>query len=312
MANLLLDYAIPFSQVTALPPPSFGFLHRIAVIVPMDEAGAEADIITVTDRAELEALTQYHAELAGFFVGGGAIMYLIRISAPEDLQPLIDGKESEFYTLFAHVSTHGILPPSVVWTGVRATHSDSPAVMALAGNEKTCVFADDADNSAYNALLAFGSLLSGAAWRNQQYISTTSSQGVVTTLGEAELLFDDRVSFYLADEEYGNRLALFAAGGQSITTPYISKELEMTVQFQMTNAITAAQPFNTLVQRKNLERIGMKVIGEYMAMGYLDPEMPQTLTVSDSQEAFVVYGKLITSPAVALWRARIDAFQTQG
>lgn len=311
MANLLLDYAIPFSQVTSLPPPSFGFLRRIGVIVPMDGA-APADIVLVTDSAELEELTQYHAELAGFFVGGGTQLYLIRISAPEDLGPLVEGKESEFYTLFAHHAAHALVTTPITWTGVRATYADDPAILALAGNEKTCVFADDVNHSAYNPLLAFGALLSSAAWRNQQYISTTSSQGVVDTLGMAEQMFDERVSFYLADEEYGNRLALFAAGGQSITTPYISKELEMTIQYRMTNALTVAQPFNTLVQRKNLERVGMKVISEYMAMGYLDPDLPQTLTITDSQEAFEVYGKLITSPAVALWRARIDAFQTQG
>lgn len=314
MANLLLDYAIPFSQVTSLPPPSFGFLHKIGVVVPMDTPGTPPDSQLITDPADLEALTVYSAELKGFFDGGGSEMYLIRVEDVADLPELVEGRESEFFTLFGHpimFEEFAAMPP-LNWLGVRSTGTSESGNLIAATQPGLCLWWTGAPRSAYNPLLAFGKLLSGAAWRNQQYIPTTDTSGLVDVLGEANQYYDQRASFWLHDDDNGNRLALFAAGGISITTPYISKELEMTIQYQMANALTVAQPFNTLVQRKNLERIGMKVIGDYISMGYLDPDAPQSLVVTDSEEAFEVYGKLITSPAVALWRARIDAFQTQG
>lgn len=312
--NILLDYAIPFSQVTALPPPSFGFLHRIGVVVPLDEPGT-ADSTLITDAADLVDMTIYADELKGFFDGGGTQMYLIRVNTVDEVAALVEGRESEFFTVFGHpimFEQFAAMPTPIVWRGVRSIGTSESGNLTAASQPGLCLWWVGAPDSAYNPLLAFGRLLSGAAWRNQQYISTTDTAGLVDELGQAESYYDQRASFWIHDDDNGNRLALFAVGGQSITTPYISKELEMTIQYQMANAITVAQPFNTLVQRKNLERVGMKVIADYMSRGYLDPDMPQRLVITDSAEAFEVNGQLITSPSVALWRARIDAFQTQG
>lgn len=314
MANLLLNYAIPFSQVTSLPPPSFGFLRRIGVVVPFDEPGTPG-ITLITDAAELEPLTQYADQLKGFFDGGGTQLYLIQVNDATEVAELVEGRESEFYTLFGHpvmFEQFAALPDPIVWNGVKSTGTSESLNLSAATQPGLCLWWVGAPDSAYNPLLAFGKLLSGAAWRNQQYIPTTDQDGLVDELGQAESYYDQRASFWIYDEDNGNRLALFAVGGQSITTPYISKELEMTIQYQMANALAVAQPFNTLVQRKNLERVGMKVISDYIAKGYLDPNMPQSLIITDSPEAFEVSGQLVTSPAVALWRARIDAFQTQG
>lgn len=309
MANTLLNYAVPFSQVSALPPPNFGYLHKIGVVVPMDTAGTPADITLITDPAELDALTVHAAELKGAFDGGLNQIYLIRVETADDLNPLITGKEGEFYTIFAHESAHPMIPSPVEWTGVRATHSDLVTVQDLAANPMTCVFAGA---SAYNPLFAFGSLLSAAFWRNQQYIASTDETGTITDLGDMENLFSERVSFWLQDDENGNRLGFFGAGGQSITTPYISKEVEETMQFRMVNYLAAAQPMNVIVERGRLEQIADKTLVEYMDAGYLDPEMPNDVRIVKTAEAYVVAGTLVTSPAVALWRVKMDAYQTQG
>lgn len=314
MANILLDYAIPFSQVTALPPPSFGYLHKIGVIVPMDQA-APADVTLVTEPIQLDPLTQYADQLKGFFDGGGTQMYLIRVNDVDEVQALVDGRESEFFTLFGHpimFEDFAALAEPINWLGVKSTGTSESGNLQAATQPGLCLWWTGAPRSAYNPLLAFGKLLSSATWRNQQYIPTTDTSGLVDSLGQAEERFDARASFWIHDDDNGNRLALFAVGGLSITTPYIQREVEQEVQYRMTNAIAAGQPFNTLVQRKNLERVGQKVIAEFVDVGYLDPDMPNTITVTDSAEAFTVTGRLVTSPSVALWRARIDAFQTQG
>lgn len=309
MANTLLDYAVPFSQVASLPPPNFGYLHKIGVVVPMDTPGTPADITLISDPADLSALTAHAEELKGAFDGGMNQIYLIRIELADDLNPLIEGKESEFYTIFAHESAQPLLPAQVIWTGVRATYSTVQAVLDLAATPMTCIFSGV---SAYNPLFAFGNLLSAAFWRNQQYIRTADATGTITSTGEMETLFDARVSFFGADDENGNFLGFFGAGGQSITTPYISKEVQETMQFRMVNYLASAQPMNVVVERGRLEQIADKTLVEYMDAGYLDPDMPNDVKIVKTAEAYVVAGNLVTSPAVALWRVKMDAYQTQG
>lgn len=314
MANILLDYAVPFNQVESLPPPNFGFLHRIGVVVPAEATMTESQITLVTDPTQLAAVTSHDDELQGFFDGGGTQMYVINLVDSADLPALIEGKESEFYTAYVHTAILAeVLASGVVWNGVKSTAVDAETGdLTAAMSDKTCLFASKGDKANYNPLFAFGNLLSSALWRNQQYITSTVGDGAIITLGQAELLFDERVSFFLEDEDYGNRLGFFAAGGKSITTPYITKEVELNMQFAMTNFLTVNQPFNVQVERAELERIGNKMLAEYIERGYLDADAVNELKVNTSPEAFVVAGNLTLSPSVALWRVKMDAYQTQG
>lgn len=319
MSNTLLNYAVPFSQVTSLPPPNFGYLHKLAVAVlhepPVDpDPALPADITLVTDPADLEALTAHHAELKGAFDGGLNSIYLIRVNDSAELIEMLAGKEGEFYTVFHHQSIPiaDALAAHAAWKAVGATVSASVADIDAANTDRLCLFGTLGLVSAYNPLLAFGSLLSGAFWRNQQYIPTSDATGAISDVGLCEQLFDARVSFFLQDDEQGNRLGFFAAGGKSITTPYISKEVEETMQFRMTNYLASAQPFNVVVERGRLEQIADKTLVEYQDLGYLDPDMPNDVRIVKTAEAYVVAGTLVTSPSVALWRVKMDAYQTQG
>lgn len=316
MANILLDYAIPFSQVTTLPPPNYGHLHKLAVVVQHDVPGTTADATLVSDPAELPALTAFAPELEGAFDGGLPSITLIRVDdVAADLPALIDGKENEFFTLFGHQSVvlADFLAASEGWLGVRGSVSNDPADVDIPKQARVCLFGNLGPTiSSYNPLLAFGSLLSGARWRNQQYMSTTETTGLITTKGICEALFDERVSFWLQDDDNGNRLGFFGAGGESITTPYINEEVQLNVQYQMANYVTVNQPFNVAVSRASLARLGNKLVGEYIDIGYLDPDAQNIVTITDAAETFVVSGALVISPSVALWRVRMDAYQTQG
>lgn len=315
MANILLDYAVPFSQITNLPPPSFGFLHKLAVVVLHDVPATPADVTVITDPSQLAALTAHAAELQGAFDGGLSSIILIRVSDIAELPALIEGREGEWYTLFGHhaIDIDGFITNTATWGGVRSTVSDDLADAPHASLANVCLFGHVGSSlSAYNPLFAFGRLLSAGTWRNQQYITTTNLLGLAGTLGICESLFEARVSFWLQDDDNGNRLGFFAAGGLSITTPYISKEVELTIQYQQASFLAVNQPFNVAVSRNELARLGLKVINQFIEMGYLDPDKENSLTVIDTPEAFTVAGNLVTSPSVALWRVRMDAFQTQG
>lgn len=314
MANTLLNYAVPFSQVASLPPPNFGYLHKLAVAVLHDVPATPADITVITNPDELAALTAHADELMGAFDGGLNQITLIRVNDADELVAQIAGRESEFYTLYVHQSIviADAMTAHAAWNGVTGTVSTDVADIDKALTDRLCLFGSLGVVSSYNPLLAFGSLLSGAFWRNQQYIATSDATGTIQDVGMCEALFDARVSFFLSDDEQGHRLGFFVAGGRSITTPYISKEVEQTMQFRMANYLASAQPFNVVVERGRLEQIADKSLIEYQEMGYLDPDMPNDVRIVKTAEAYVVAGTLVTSPSVALWRVKMDAYQTQG
>lgn len=314
MSNILLNYAVPFSQVEALPAPSFGFLHTLAIAVLHDVAATPPDATLITGVEQLGALTTYGAEIEAAFDAGLSKILLIRVNTGAELDEIIRGKEGEFFTVYGHqsISLAEFKIGVESWKGVAGTVTSDPENIPDAMTKNFCLFGSKTTADSYNPIYAFGALLSAATWRNQQYIGTKKEIGLIDDLGIAETLFNDRVSFWLNDDTYGNRLGFFVAGGKSITTPYIDREITMQMQFAMTNFLTVNQPFNVAVERAELERIGGKMIGEYIELGYLDPEGVNALTVKDSTENFVVAGNLTTSPAVALWRIKMEAYQTQG
>jgi hypothetical protein len=422
MSNLVLDYAVKFSQVDSLPAPSLGFLHAAGIVVPyiggatdaqivnaagtvgnpatifvegnfaagsqittnytQDSGGGAASvlpiaqamtadqmataigesivsppqsadatytvlnglltitpalpstefnissldisgvivqpyqIIEVTEKEDLPTYTNEFAEIGGLFDGGSNSVFLVMVNTLADLPAATLDQESTFYTLLCSTAFNGVdfLANSISWGGVRGFSDTDQLILASEAITQTvCAFMHTgAINDAYQMNFAFGSFLSTAAWRNQQYIGIAQPIGSVVSLGLAESLFNDRVSFFLDDTESGTRLGFFVAGGKSITTPYISKEIELMMQFNMTNFITINQPYNVKLERMELEKIGAAMISDYIDQGYLDPDGVNELIVTDSAETFVVAGSLTTSPAIALWRVFIDSFQTQG
>jgi hypothetical protein len=274
------------------------------------------EVIEVTEKTDLILYTDKWAEIGGLFDGGLNSVYLVMVDTISDLPAAILERESDFYTLLCSTAYTGddFLTNSIAWGGVRGFSDQDQVFLASEAITKTvCAFLHTGPvNDAYQLAFAFGSFLSTSAWRNQQYIGISQPIGSVTSLGLAESLFNDRISFFMDDDESGTRLAFFVAGGKSITTPYISKEIELLMQFNMTNFITINQPYNVKLERQELEKIGDQMIADYIEQGYLDPDGINDLVVTDGAEVFVVAGSLTTSPSVALWRVFLDAYQTQG
>ncbi len=104
--------------------------------------------------------------------------------------------------------------------GVSSTDDDFLAEQAVIENRSA--FHTTVTNKAKNMFFAFGKLLSNQVnWTNQQYIPMPVEDDV-DELGEANALFDAKVSFVLTDDEFSNRLALFACGGRqasAVTAP---------------------------------------------------------------------------------------------
>lgn len=155
---------------------------------------------------------------------------------------------------------------------------------------------------------AFGSLLSSPSnWRNQQYISMPFNDGV-DELGEANALFDDKVSFVIHDDEFGNRLALFSVQGKAIVAPYILKNLRVDMQSRALQWISQNQPQYTIKEASLLEtRLQEDVINSYIARTWIESGNVEIEVV---QANFVADGTITVPQPKALWRVFSEMTET--
>lgn len=184
------------------------------------------------------------------------------------------------------------------WEGVLGIATDDQEIASTyAAVENRVGFFGAAGNMFY----AFGKMLSNLSnWTNQQYISMPFDDGV-DELGEANSLFDDRVSFVISDDEMGKRLALFAAGGKAIVAPYISKNLRYDLQSRAVQWISANQPDYSIKQASLLET---RLSEDILKARYLDTGLIQAGTISIQllQDNFVGTGFIDIAEPKALWR----------
>lgn len=306
-AEDLITTEVTISDLTFTPAPPAP--EEVPEFVPQ--------IVIVTDPSQLAFYTDAADDIIAAFDGGLNRVYLILCDDESQIPLLVRGKECDFYTVYGSLDySQAIYEVAfATWQGVKAI---TPRLLADAQrwvvNDKSCGFIDPAVEARdYFGIFAFANLLSASTWRNQQYIPVSPTLGTaVEELGTAELYFDERISFYLSDEEQGTRLAFFVAGGLSITTPYINEELKVTTQSDFINFLSANQPFNIETNRRLLEQRGNKIIDRYVDDGLLDPDGENFMTITEGDEVFICKGELTTSEAVALWRVDIDAIQNVG
>lgn len=195
------------------------------------------------------------------------------------------------------------------FTGVVGVASDDTDFLEdQAAIEKRCAFYEAGTVNAKNLMYAFGKLLSNTLdWKNQQFITMPLADDV-DLLGDAEALFDDKISFVINDDEFGKRLALFCAGGKAITAPYILRNLEIDLQSQALQYVSANQPAYSLTQASLLEDELQKVIdgdgqedGDpgYVGRGWITEG---SVDVRLEQDNFVASGYIEVPTPRALWR----------
>jgi hypothetical protein len=196
------------------------------------------------------------------------------------------------------------------WDGIigySSTDQDVCEDQAIITN-RVCFFTSST-NKAKNMFYAFGSLLSNrSGWLNQQYITMPLNDGI-ETLGQAESLFDSKVSFVISDDEFGNRLALFAAGEKAVVEPYILKNLRVDLQSAGLSWISANQPSYTKKEAALLEtRLQEDVINaKYIALNWIEAGIVQITLVESN---FVANGSINVAEPKALWRVFNEMRQT--
>ena len=182
---------------------------------------------------------------------------------------------------------------------VGVSSTDDTFLAAQAAISNRCAFHTTSSNKAKNMFYAFGKLLSNSLnWRNQQYITMPLADDV-ETLGDAEALFDDKISFVISDSEFSERLSLFACGGKAIVAPYIERNLQVDMQSKALQYISDNQPGYTKTQAALLEDELKKVIADYIDAEWISDG---TVEVDLLEDNFVASGNINIAEPKALWR----------
>lgn len=195
------------------------------------------------------------------------------------------------------------------WDGVIGVFSsDTDVLHDQAIIENRVAFYGNDTNKAKNLFYAFGKFLSAASWLNQQYI-TMPFDDEIDSLGSANSLFDDKISFALSDDEFGIRLGLFAVGGKAIIEPYILKNLRIDLQSRALSWISGNQPQYTKKEASLLEtRLQEDVINaKYIATSLISAGTVEISLINDN---FVASGAINVAEPKALWRVISEMRQT--
>lgn len=317
-ANILLDYAFKFSEVTGTQKADLSYLKNLAVIVKSKTPGGTSPLTHNITSAEDAAQYTNATDLAALFAGGMSIVTLVICDAIADATTALDNTKQytalidNEWTVDEAIAFDPTDFKGVIGAVFGDTAGDRTKAETYAAGDNRCAFVDATDPKAYGMYYAFAKLLSGAYWRDQQYIQVTSNEvTTIVDLGEAEALFLKKVSFYLGDDQYGKRLGFFGAGGSAITQPYVNEEIKRITQSTGVNYLALNQPRNIPISRILLENALQDKIDEYKLppYQYLDPTGTNEIVLTTSNEAFVLNGQMTTKVAEPIWRVKVEARQ---
>lgn len=214
---------------------------------------------------------------------------------------IASGQESTAQSAFAEDNLEGGDGLSAgIFPGVIGVSSDDDTYLATqAAIVNRCAFHSTTGNKAKNMFYAFGKLLSNSlSWMNQQFISMPVADDV-DELGEANNLFDSKISFVISDDEFSNRLGLFCAGGKAIIAPYVKRNLEVDLQSAGLSYVSANQPGYTITEASLIEDELQKVVDSYIEKQWIESGSAE---IKLEQSNFVASGYFEVSEPNALWR----------
>lgn len=307
--KILLDYFFPITTIEPTQQASTDFLNQaLAVVKP--KVGVTPGTITLCTSATQAATLTDNADIAEFFNGGHSRLYVLPM-ADLDLATILAAEGSKFFTVLISSDFDDTELADLdlgTYKGVTGVSSDDTVVLqAQAVIERRVAFFTTTATKGKNLFYAFGKLLSNVlSWKNQQYIQMPFDGGV-DELGEANAMFADKISFVITDDEFGKRLALFAAGAKAIFAPYIKKNLEIDLQSKALSYISGNQPAYTRTEAALIEDELQKVMQTYVDKGYI---AQGTAEVKLEEENFVGSGYFNISEPKALWRIFGEMKQT--
>ena len=301
--DVLLDYVLKTSVVEPILPASTAYLHNVLCVVPL-KSGETAGIYECATKAQVQEYTD--ASCWQLLEAGLSKIYVCAVSAYSAVQALVDATEFKFFTVLVDPSFTTAPTAITGFSGVMGWSTDDSSkatpFQAISTANNTA-FIDPSANAGANMYWAFGKLLSGGTWKNQQFIAMPEG-GITSVLGTAETYFQNRLSFVLNSEEFGKRLAFFVNRGRAIVAPYIYEEFQLDLKSWALIYINTNMPNYNNVEASKLESyLLQKANNKYIASGMLDA---LTINISADQSNFVMSGNIKVSEPKATWRVIAD------
>jgi hypothetical protein len=308
--NILLDYFFPITAIEPTPQASTGFLKQALFVVKPTGGAVEDTVTLVTTNAGIDAFLTTNVEGDQAFNAGMNRLYIVAVDDLTELGAIIENSNLFFTVLISSDFSDAEVTAADFGNfkgivGVSSTDDAFLAAQAVLPNR--AAFHATTDNKAKNMIYAFGKLLSNSLnWRNQQYISMPFADDV-NTLGDANSLFDDKISFVISDSEFGVRLGLFTAAGKAITAAYVLKNLQIDMQSRGLSYISGNQPSFTRKNAALLEDELQKIVLQYIDNEWIEEG---TAEVELRESNFVASADILVSEPNALWRIFGEMRQT--
>lgn len=301
MKDVLLEYVMKVDAYAPTPSASTAYIRKVLCIVKPLPEGATGTITECTTKAEVQALTSANCHV--LLEAGLPSVYVLPMN-DLNIADIVEADSKKFFTIlvdraFTNEDLNGFdagdFAGVVGWTVENREQAKSWGY----GNSNVGFYDLDVNDSK-NMYYAFGKLLSANNWKNQQYIEMPYGSGI-SSINQAELMFEDSISFVLTSEEYKNRLALFASNRRAIVAPYVYEELTLKLQSKALQYISLNQPNYTEAEASLLEDALQGVVDGYVEQGILTHGK---VVVSLTDEQFVAQASINIPEPKALWRIR--------
>lgn len=208
MKDVLLEYVMKVDAYAPTPSASTAYIRKVLCIVKPLPEGATGTITECTTKAEIQALTNANCHV--LLEAGLPSVYVLPMN-DLNIADIVEADNKKFFTIlvdgaFTNEDLNGFdagdFAGVVGWTVENREQAKSWGY----GNSNVGFYDLDV-NGSKNMYYAFGKLLSANNWKNQQYIEMPFGSGI-SSINQAELMFEDSISFVLTSEEYKNRLPL--------------------------------------------------------------------------------------------------------
>lgn len=307
MKDVLLQYVMKVDAYAPLPSASTAYIRKVLCVVKPLPEGETGTITECTEKSEVQALT--NANCWKLLEAGMNSIYVLP-SNDLKIGDILNETDKKFFTIlidgaFSNEETNAMTVGE--FKGVIGWTSETQEQAKQWGyGDNNVGFYDLAENGSQNMYWAFGKLLSANDWKNHQYIEMPFSSKI-TDIKKANLLFEDKVSFVLTSEEYGNRLALFASNRRAIVAPYAYEEVILKLQSKAAQYISLNQPAYNEAEASLLEDSLQGVLDEYKEKGIFTIA---NIDVEPTNENFIMKAEIEVDEPKALWR--IEANMKQG
>lgn len=301
MKDVLLEYVMKVDAYAPTPSASTAYIRKVLCVVKPLPEGTTGTISECTTKSEIQALTSANCYV--LLEAGLPSVYVLPTNTL-DIADILEETDKKFFTILVdgaftneelNALDDGDFAGVIGWSVENREQAKNWGY----GNSNVGFYDLDV-NGSQNMYYAFGKLLSANTWKNQQYIEMPYGSGI-SSINQAELMFEDSISFVLTSDEYQNRLALFASNRRAIVAPYVYEELTLKLQSKALQYISLNQPNYTEAEASLLEDALQGVVDGYVEQGIITHGK---VVVSLTDEQFVAQASINIPEPKALWRLK--------